>query len=246
MMRSDAHKLLADYTKRVRSNHELRRRRTQLPLWADSYDAAAACNQKRETGFDQADQIFINFQDLTEMLLKVKCEKFYIKQTFFIQSIEDNKKLYLVPVLELMQELYVQLEYHSTARLATENAMLDMVDHFHTCSGITARQVYQMVIECTMTIPGDTFSLNRIRYYLSWRLNEKLDQEGVLDWFWPLKYQIPLRPEAYRIPPLRRMEKKFQTGVTTQTPISIADAENQLLEFQNKTYELRWVLKPSG
>ena len=72
MMRSDAHKLLADYTKRVKSNHELRRRRTQQPLWADSYDAAAACNQKREAGFDQADQIFINFQELTEMLLKVK------------------------------------------------------------------------------------------------------------------------------------------------------------------------------
>lgn len=153
--------------------------------------------------------------------------------------------MYLVPLLEQLQELYVQLEFHSTARLATENAMLDMVDHFHTCSGITARQAYQMVIECTITLPGDTFSLNRIRYYLSWRLNEKLDQEGCLDWFWPLKYQLPLRPEAYRIPPLRRLEKKFQTGATTQTPLSIADVEQKLLEFQNKTYELRWVLKPS-
>ena len=165
--------------------------------------------------------------------------------TFCLQSIEDNKKLYLVPLLEQLQELYVQLEFHSTARLATENAMLDLVDHFHTFSGVTARQAYQMVVECTITLPGDTFSLNRVRYYLSWRLNEKLDQEGCLDWFWPLKYQLPLRPEAYRIPPIRRLEKKFQTGAATQTPLSTADVEQKLLEFQNKTYELRWVLKPS-
>ena len=76
-------------------------------------------------------------------------------------------------------------------------------------------------------------------------MNEKLDQNGELDWFWPLKYKIPLRPEAYRIPALRRPEKVLMTGQSTQTPISVADAQNQLLEFQNRTYELRWVLAPN-
>ena len=71
MMRSDAHKLLKDYTKRVIANHETRRRRAQLPLWADSYDAAAACNQRRDHCFDQSDQIFTLFQELAETLLKV-------------------------------------------------------------------------------------------------------------------------------------------------------------------------------
>ena len=71
MMRSDAHKLLQDYTKRVIANHESRRRKVQQPLWMDSYDAAAACNQKRDHCFDQSDQIFSVFQELAEMLLKV-------------------------------------------------------------------------------------------------------------------------------------------------------------------------------
>ena len=81
-----------------------------------------------------------------------------------IQGIEKNKKLYLVPILEKMQLLYVELEHHSTVKLALENAMLDMVDHFHQCSGITARQVYQIVLASTITLPGDTFQLNR-HYY---------------------------------------------------------------------------------
>ena len=144
-----------------------------------------------------------------------------------------------------MQVLYVELEFHSPAKLAMENAMLDLVDHFHTCSGITARQVYQIILACTLTLPGDTFQLNRHRYYLSIRLNESVKKEGSLDWFWPLKYQIPLRPQAYRIPPLRRPEKILVSGKHTQTPISIADAQNKLLEFQTPDYELRWVMKPN-
>lgn len=142
-----------------------------------------------------------------------------------------------------MQLLYVELEHHSTAKLAIENSMLDMVDHFHQCSGITARQVYQIVLACTITLPGDTFQLNRHRYYLSIRLNESINQEGSLEWFWPLKYQIPLRPQAYRIPPLRRPEKILVTGKFSQTPLSMADAQNKLTEIQTPAVELRWVMK---
>ena len=144
-----------------------------------------------------------------------------------------------------MQKLHVELEHHSTAKLALENAMLDMVDAFHQCSGITARQVYQIILACTITLPGDTFQLNRHRYYLSIRLNESVNPEGTLEWFWPLKYQIPLRPQAYRIPPLRRPEKTLVTGIHTQTPLSIADAQNKLAASQTPTYELRWVMKPN-
>lgn len=142
-----------------------------------------------------------------------------------------------------MQLLHVELEHHSTAKLAIENAMLDMVDHFHQCSGITARQVYQIILACTITLPGDTFQLNRHRYYLSIRLNESTNPEGSLEWFWPLKYQIPLRPQAYRIPPLRRPEKVLVTGKHSQTSLTIADAQNKLIEFQQPALELRWVLK---
>ena len=70
-MRSDAHRLLKDYTKRVLANHENRRRRVITPLWADSYDAAAECNLRRESSFDQTDQIVTTFSELAEMLLKV-------------------------------------------------------------------------------------------------------------------------------------------------------------------------------
>lgn len=63
----------------------------------------------------------------------------------------------MVPILEKMQMLYIELEHHSTVKLALENAMLDLVDHFHQCSGITARQVYQIVLASTITLPGDTF-----------------------------------------------------------------------------------------
>ena len=72
MMRSDAHRLLKDYTKRVLANHENRRRRAITPLWADSFDAAAECNLRRDSSFDQSDQIVANFSELAEMLLKVR------------------------------------------------------------------------------------------------------------------------------------------------------------------------------
>ena len=143
-----------------------------------------------------------------------------------------------------MQDLVIELEHHSIAKKALENAMLDFVDLFHQCSGLTARQVYDTIVSATITLPGDTFQLNRHRFYLSSRLNEQFQPEGDLDWWWPLKYQIPLRPSAYRIPPLRRPEKTLVMGVNTQTPISMADAQNTLLAFQNPQYELRWVLKP--
>ena len=142
-----------------------------------------------------------------------------------------------------MQLLFIELEHHSTAKLALENAMLDLVDHFHQCSGITARQVYQIVLACTITLPGDTFQLNRHRYYLSIRLNESVNQEGCLDWFWPLKYQIPLRPQAYRIPSLRRPEKILVSGKHTQTPLSTVDTQNKTLDLQPSDLELRWVMK---
>ena len=71
MMRSDALRLLKDYTKRVTTIHENRRRRAIKPLWADSYDAAAECNIRRESGFDQSDQIVTVFSEVAEMLLKV-------------------------------------------------------------------------------------------------------------------------------------------------------------------------------
>ena len=141
--------------------------------------------------------------------------------------------------------LYVELEHHSAAKLAIQNGMLDMVDGFHQCSGITARQVYQIVIASTITLPGDTFQLNRQRYYLSIRLNESVKDEGTLEWFWPLKYQIPLRPQAYRIPPLRRPEKILVSGEHTQTPLSAVDAPTKLLDLQSRNIELCWVLKPN-
>ena len=143
-----------------------------------------------------------------------------------------------------MHDLVIELEHHSIAKKALENAMLDFVDHFHQCSGITARQVYDTVISATITLPGDTFQLNRHRYYLAARLNEEPNPQGDLDWFWPLKYQMSLRPSAYRIPPLRRPEKTLVAGNFTQTQISMADAQNSLTEFQQPQLELRWVLKP--
>lgn len=72
MMRSDASRLLKDYTKRVLANQENRRRRALKPIWADSFDAAAECNLRRESSFDQSDQIVASFSELAEMLLKVR------------------------------------------------------------------------------------------------------------------------------------------------------------------------------
>ena len=76
MMRSDADRLLKDYTKRVLANHENRRRRAIKPLWADSFDAAAACNLQRDSSFDQTDQIVTSFSEVAEMLLKVSISVF--------------------------------------------------------------------------------------------------------------------------------------------------------------------------
>ena len=71
MIRSEAQTYLRKYTDRVLAEQEKRRNRTQIPLWSESYDAAAACNQKRSNEWDQLDFILSTFGELTEHLLSV-------------------------------------------------------------------------------------------------------------------------------------------------------------------------------
>ena len=71
MIRSEAQTFLKSYTERILAAQERRRNRTEMPLWSDSYDAAAACNQKRSNDWDQLDHILKVFGELTELLLQV-------------------------------------------------------------------------------------------------------------------------------------------------------------------------------
>ena len=71
MIRTEAQSFLQTYTARTLANIEKRRRKAILPLWCDCYDAAAACNQKRSSKFDQLDHVVKTFGELTEMLLQV-------------------------------------------------------------------------------------------------------------------------------------------------------------------------------
>ena len=71
MIRSEAQTFLRSYLDRILATQERRRNRTSIPLWADSFDAAAACNQKRSSKWDQTDFILQMFGDLTELLLQV-------------------------------------------------------------------------------------------------------------------------------------------------------------------------------
>ena len=159
----------------------------------------------------------------------------------FIKSVEKDKKLYLIPVLEALQLLFYQLENGTTAKKAIKNAMLDLVVQFHQCSGLTARMVYQIVVEATISIPGPTFGLNRVRYYLTSRLHERLSGDDESE-HWPLRYQIKLKQDLYRIPQLRRIETKNPLPAETQTELSAADVEKKLLEFQQPSYQLGWML----
>ena len=76
MIRSEAQSFLKSYTDRILAAQERRRNRTAIPLWSDSYDAAAACNQQRSTKWDQVDYILQMFGDLTELLLQVRNTRF--------------------------------------------------------------------------------------------------------------------------------------------------------------------------
>ena len=74
MIRTEAQNFLRTYTDRILASQERRRNRTEMPLWMDNYDAAAACNQKRSDDWDQLDYIQQVFGELTELLLQVRPE----------------------------------------------------------------------------------------------------------------------------------------------------------------------------
>ena len=99
MIRSEAQNFLRAYTDRVLAAQERRRNRTELPLWMDCYDAAAACNQKRSADWDQLDHIQQVFSDLTEMLLQVNIKLYFeVYQLYILYIIY---KLYMSKLINL-------------------------------------------------------------------------------------------------------------------------------------------------
>ena len=89
MIRSEAQLYLKSYTERILVSQERRRNRTVIPLWMESYDAAAACNQQRSNKWDQLDHILVVFGDLTELLLQVRT--FYHNNGFNCDNTSHEK-----------------------------------------------------------------------------------------------------------------------------------------------------------
>ena len=77
MIRTEAQSFLRSYTDRILAGFEKTRNRTQIPLWSESYDAAAACNQQRSNNWDQLDHVMKVFGELTEVLLQVSIYHFF-------------------------------------------------------------------------------------------------------------------------------------------------------------------------
>ena len=134
------------------------------------------------------------------------------------------------------------MENDSLIKQALNNCMLDLIESYHSCTGLTGRHLFQTVMEATTTMPGEQFKLTRIRYYLSARIHDDVEQTGDLDYFWPLKYKVSLRPELYRIPHLRRVEPVLKVSTSTQTGLSIDNMDKSLLTIPNIDFELKWVV----
>ena len=57
-----------------------------------------------------------------------------------------NNQLFLQPVLAVLVKLRVELQLESKELTSVNYAIWDMVRTHHTCNGISARQVIQLVL----------------------------------------------------------------------------------------------------
>ena len=144
---------------------------------------------------------------------------------------EQGEKLLLKDLIAFAIQLQINLKENTTQHDAMQCAIESIVTAFKSPEGITAKSAVVHLLEATFLIPG-VFNLQM----LSWRarLQDIIHIPSNFVGFSSLQYLIPLDfEEANELPK--------SNSVATQTRIT-APYSNQILEFQNREFELKWTL----
>ena len=135
---------------------------------------------------------------------------------------DEQKPLPLIPIVEAMFKIYVEIEIDTTASFAVWNALLDFMTSYCDKSSLTGRQVVQAVIESSITIHGGKDQMEKLRTVLSTRLNEDWFQEHDDGLAWPLGQQV-----SYAKPLIAHASKATQTHITMETIQQVANTSKR-------------------
>ena len=197
----------------------------------DTFDLAAEINQK--VNFDQYDQDQVvkhHFRQMVDYIIQVKF-KLVIQKLIKIKAVEQGNKLSLKELLTFALQLQINLKLNTTQHDALECAIETIVTTFKSSDGITAKSAVVNLLEATFLIPG-VFNLQM----LSWRarLQDIIHIPSDFVGFSSLQYPLPLDFETANDLPKKQ-------SVATQTRLTSPNS-NQILEFQNREFELKWTL----
>ena len=121
---------------------------------------------------------------------------------------------------------------HESSQLEALNSAIHRIIEMHRKDGITARDTVIHIMEATFLLPG-IFNVQM----LSWRqrLQDIVHTPCCFSGFSSLNYILPLSFESANGFPKSR-------SVAVQTQLTNPNL-NELLEFNQRSFELKWVLK---
>ena len=142
----------------------------------------------------------------------------------------DYQVLTLQPILAVLTKLQVQLQLDTKERRAIDYALWDIVYHYHSCSGLSARLLIQLILNATYFIPGSHLDNKQKRDILAYALTpEQTEHRGNL-----LHYKVKFNQDIERR--LRRVIIPKTTANVTQTDLKQPNASRGKVD-------LKWVLK---
>ena len=149
----------------------------------------------------------------------------------------EFEKLTLQPILAVLIKLRIELDVNSKEKQAVDYALWDMVRHYHSCKGLIARQMIQLILNALYFIPGDYLMLKSKKDILAYALvpESETDVEDLL-----LLYRVKLNKG--KDVEMRRVNFPTVTPNSTQTDITEPIMAVQVGQ-RKPDFDLRWVLK---
>ena len=137
-------------------------------------------------------------------------------------------ELKLQPILAVLTKLQVQLQLDSKEKRAIDYALWDLAYHYHSCTGLTARFMIQVIFNATYFIPGLFLDSKQKRDILAYALAPENTSKEAL-----LHYRVKFNDDDEHR--LRRVVLPNTTQNATQTEISQPNDDKNV-------FDLRWVL----
>ena len=142
----------------------------------------------------------------------------------------DFNVLTLQPILAVLTKLQIQLQLDSKEKRALDYALWDIVYHYHSCSGLSARLLIQIILNATYFIPGSHLDNKNKRDILAYALTpDQTEHKGSL-----LHYKVKFN---------NNIERRLRRVIIPRTTANVTQTELKQPNASRGEVDLKWVLK---